>query len=166
VETGYLSIGSNVGRREWAVLEAVNRLDSESRLTVSRLSSLYETEPFACPPQPSFINAVAEVRSLLDPFDLLKRIKAIEEAMGREGGHNEPREIDIDIVSIGSRVLATPELTLPHPRYAQRAFVLVPLAEVAPAFRCPLSGRSVRDMLEGVVTKGVEKVSTRTFVFL
>lgn len=161
-----MSIGSNLGQREERVLAAANRIDAEGLLKVSALSSLYESEPVGCPQQPPFVNAVAEVRSLLNPYDLLKRIKEIEKIMGRRGGHNQPREIDIDIVTLGSWVVEETDLVLPHPRYRRRAFVLVPLREVAPGFRCPLTGRTVGEMLADVGEEGVWRVSSRRILLV
>ncbi|NIM19564.1 MAG: 2-amino-4-hydroxy-6-hydroxymethyldihydropteridine diphosphokinase [Candidatus Latescibacteria bacterium] len=145
---GYLSVGSNVGDREAAVLAAVRFIEKKEGLTVRRCSSLFETAPVEGVPGGYFINSVLEVQSLLCPTDLLLRLKAVEEEMGRTSGHNEAREIDIDIVTLGGWIVRTELLTLPHPRYAERAFVLVPLREIAPEFRCPKTGRPVAEMIE------------------
>jgi 2-amino-4-hydroxy-6-hydroxymethyldihydropteridine diphosphokinase len=79
-------------------------------------------------------------------MDLLLRLKSIERAMGRSGGHEQAREIDIDIISLGDMVMSGPELILPHPRFAERAFVLWPLEEIAPDFTCPQTGRSLPEL--------------------
>jgi len=141
-------MGSNLGRREGAVLEALRRIDGGEGVVVVRCSGLYETDPVGMGIAPPFINAVTQVRTLLSPLDLLNRLKTIEKAMGRRGGHNESREIDIDLVACGPGIVATRELTLPHPRYHERAFVLRPLCEIAPGFVCPRTGRSIDELIE------------------
>lgn len=158
----FVALGSNLGRREAAVLEAVRRLETDGAARVVRLSSLYETEPVDMEPARRFINALVQVRTLLSPTDLLIRLKTIEKRMGREGGHNAPREIDLDMVAYGREVREGADLTLPHPRYDVRAFVLVPLREVAPGFECPRTGRSVDTMIELLAhTRGVVRVCGR-----
>lgn len=157
----YLAIGANLGQRERAVLEAVRHLDRRGE-SVVRLSGLYETDAVGMGAAPPFINAVTQVRTLLSPEDLLKRVKAIEKAMGRRGGHYQSREIDIDLVACGERVQETPVLTLPHPRYHQRAFVLRPLCEIAPGFVCPRTGRSIAELVDGLGDRaGVARISGR-----
>jgi 2-amino-4-hydroxy-6-hydroxymethyldihydropteridine diphosphokinase len=148
-QTVYLGLGSNVGSRERLVFAAVRLLDA-SGLAVTACSSLYETDPAEGAGGGRFINAVVEVRSLLCPADLLNRLKTIEKSMGRTGGHNRPREIDIDILSVGDAVMETVELTIPHPRYSGRPFVLLPLREIAPGFRCPLTGRGIDELIEAL----------------
>jgi len=160
-QTVYLALGSNMGHREQNVLRAVQSLHSAS-LRVSSCSSLYESDPAEGVGGGCFINAVVEVRSLLSPEDLLNRLKSIEKSLGRTGGHNRPREIDIDIVSFGDEVLETDMLTLPHPRFSDRAFVLLPLQEIAPGFSCPRTGRPIDRLiasLEG--QQPVQRASAR-----
>jgi 2-amino-4-hydroxy-6-hydroxymethyldihydropteridine diphosphokinase len=112
-----------------------------------------------------FINAVVEFESLLCPEDLLKRFKAIEKSAGRSGGHNEPRELDLDIVAIGDAAIRTGELTVPHPRYRERAFVLVPLMELVPDFACPETGRRIGDIVSSLPgEQGIVRVSSRRTV--
>jgi 2-amino-4-hydroxy-6-hydroxymethyldihydropteridine diphosphokinase len=157
-----LSVGANVGDRESAVL-AVPRLIEESGAGRRvRMSSLYETAPVGCAHTGFFINAVAEFETLLCPEDLLKRLKAIEKAAGRSGGHNEPRELDLDIVALGAAVIRSEALVVPHPRYRERAFVLVPLLEIAPDFVCPATGRRVEDIVSSLSEgHGIVRVSSR-----
>ncbi len=162
---GYLSIGSNLGEREFAVLRAARLLGGIQGIEVHAMSSLYETEPVGCPGQPSFINMVVEVHSLLSSLDLLKRLKELEAAMGRRGAHNAPREVDIDIITMGEEIVAGDELVLPHPRYHERGFVLVPLREIEPGFVCPRSGRSLDTMISALAPQGrIERVSSREFI--
>jgi 2-amino-4-hydroxy-6-hydroxymethyldihydropteridine diphosphokinase len=157
-----LSIGANLGIRELAVL-SVQRIIEQTGLGVSvRMSSLYETDPVDCGPMAPFVNAVVEFAPLLCGEDLLKRLQAIEKTLGRSGGHNQPRELDIDIVTLGDDVFDTGALTVPHPRYRERGFVLVPLKELAPEFTCPATGRHIDDLLAALpTTGGVYKISSR-----
>lgn len=150
-QTAYLALGSNMGSRERTVLRALRSL-AAAGISVEKCSRLYETEPAEGVGGGRFINAVVEVRSLLCPEDLLNRLKSIENSLGRTGGHNRPREIDIDIICVGDLVLETANLVLPHPRYSSRAFVLLPLREIAPRFRCPRTGRTI-DELFGALTE-------------
>jgi 2-amino-4-hydroxy-6-hydroxymethyldihydropteridine diphosphokinase len=158
----FLGLGSNVGARERNILRAVERIGEAGGGEVRRVSSLYETEPVGCGPMRPFINAVVEVASPAAPEELLSRVQELESELGRRGGHNEPREIDIDIIAVGTIVLRTNNLTVPHPRYAQRRFVLEPLGEIAPDFVCPATGRSVGQLLRATAADdGVERISSR-----
>jgi 2-amino-4-hydroxy-6-hydroxymethyldihydropteridine diphosphokinase len=163
VETTFLALGSNLGRREASVLRALRHLDCDG-LTLLAASSLYESAPAEGVGGGDFINAVAKVQSLLCPDDLLNRLQTIEKLMGRSGEHNRPREIDIDILSFGAVVMRSPVLSLPHPRYAKRAFVLLPLREVAPDFRCPRSGRGIDELVASLGPVRITRVSRRTIV--
>jgi 2-amino-4-hydroxy-6-hydroxymethyldihydropteridine diphosphokinase len=157
----FLGIGANLGRRESSVLAALRKIDGDG-VTVIACSSLYETEAVGMGVAPRFINAVAEVHTLLSPLVLLKRLNTIEKEMGRRGGHNVSREIDIDMIARGADVFTTRDLTLPHPRYDERAFVLLPLREIAPGFVCPRTGRSIDRMIELLNGHhGVTRVSGR-----
>jgi 2-amino-4-hydroxy-6-hydroxymethyldihydropteridine diphosphokinase len=162
----YLSIGSNMGAREANVLRVATLLDNADT-TRGRMSALYETAPEGCPPQQDFVNAVLEVQSLLCAEDLLKRLKVIEKTLGRTGRHNEPREIDIDLVTFGNLVMETEFLTIPHERYRERAFVLVPLRDIAPRFRCPVTERTVDELIEGLRRpQAITRISSRKLVFV
>ena len=156
-----MGLGSNVGPREFNVLSAARMIDSAS-VSVERVSSLYEAEPVGCAPMRDFINAVIQVNSLLCPEDLLKRLQALEKDLGRQTGHNEPRTLDIDVIAFGDLVCRTGQLTIPHPRYRSRLFVLAPLAEIAPGFRCPQTGAGAAAMLDDVTQRQtVTRVSAR-----
>jgi len=127
----YLGLGSNLGDRQVNLERAIERL--EEKLEIVQTSSLYETEPVGYREQPLFLNAVCRATTNLSPFELLHLDKEIETALGRAPSFpNGPRIIDIDILFYGEEVIETPQLTIPHPRLTERAFVLVPLAEVAP----------------------------------
>ena len=130
------------------MLRALRLIDGIEGVSVAKISSLYETEPLNCPPQPNFINAVVEVRTLLIPEDLLNRLRVLESKMGRTGGNNQPQKLDIDVISYDSMECGSKDLVLPHPRYSERAFVLIPMKEIAPDFTCPLKGHSLQEMID------------------
>jgi 2-amino-4-hydroxy-6-hydroxymethyldihydropteridine diphosphokinase len=158
LKTAFLALGSNIGDREANLRGAVNRLESDE-IRVLRRSSLYETAPREMLDQPSFLNAVVEVETSLFPMQLLARVREIERHMGRRRvAPKGPRNIDIDILFYGRTVIATPELEVPHPRMAERRFVLEPLAEIAPDFRHPLTGRTAGEMLTALEPQGVRRL--------
>lgn len=143
------------------MLRALRLLDAPD-LRVTAASSLYESAPAEGAGGGYFVNAVAEVRTLLCPEDLLNRLKTIEKSMGRTGGHNRPREIDVDILALGGAVVEAAGLSIPHPRLGDRAFVLLPLKEIAPRYRCPLTGRSVDRMIQSLgPAAGISLISGR-----
>jgi 2-amino-4-hydroxy-6-hydroxymethyldihydropteridine diphosphokinase len=159
----YIGAGSNLGRREASVLAGLRALETSGAATLLAVSSLYESEPDGIPGAPRFINAVAKVAPLLPAVDLLQRLKAIEADMGRTGGHQQSREIDLDLVSYGAQSGVFGPLILPHPRFHQRAYVLIPLREIAPDFVCPRTGRSVADLAAELDPRTrVERISGRT----
>ena len=145
----YLSLGSNLGNRLGYLQAAVEEIDRLPGTRVGRVSKVYETEPVGMPAQPDFLNLALEIQSDLSPAALLKSVKEIEAKVGRiETFRYGPREIDIDILFFGSEVVSEPLLTIPHPELTRRAFVLVPLAELASGFADPVSGLTVRHLLE------------------
>ncbi len=134
----YLGLGSNMGDRRNNLNRARDYLSQ--RLRVEKVSSVYETEPVGNIEQPRFLNLVCEVYTNLAPMELLSLAKGIEQKLGRvPGKSDEPRPIDIDILFYDDQIIETPELVIPHPGLTERAFVLVPLAEIAPELvpRCP-----------------------------
>jgi 2-amino-4-hydroxy-6-hydroxymethyldihydropteridine diphosphokinase len=151
----YLSTGSNLGNREQNLASALAALTDI--ISVTAVSSIYETEPWGYADQPAFLNQVLEAQTDLLPLELLAHVKNIETSLGRQPTfRNGPRLIDIDILSIGSLVLDTPELVIPHPRMQERAFVLVPLAEIAPAWVHPVFRLDIKSLLEKVDASGVK----------
>jgi len=143
--TAYLGLGSNLGER-WGNLErALNFLSQ--RLRLEKLSSIYDSEPVGNAQQPRFLNMACQASTTLSPPALLALAKGIEAKMGRTGGSGAPRLIDIDILFYGDQVIKTPELVVPHPRLTERAFVLVPLVEIAPELVHPVEGKTARELL-------------------
>ena len=160
----YIALGANLGRREQTILRAVRLLEARGVGNTVRVSSLYESDAVGMGKAPAFINAVAEVVPLLRPRDLLQRLKAIEAELGRTSGHNQSREIDLDLVACADEVVEESELILPHPRYHERAFVLVPLSELAPSFRDPRTHRSVAELLARCDAHSMRRVSGRGWI--
>jgi 2-amino-4-hydroxy-6-hydroxymethyldihydropteridine diphosphokinase len=153
-----LALGSNIGDREANLREAVHRLETDD-VHVLRRSSLYETAPQELLDQPSFLNAVVEAETSLFPMQLLGRVREIEQHMGRRRVTPKgPRNIDIDILFYGRSVISTAELEVPHPRIAQRRFVLEPLAEIAPDFCHPLTGKTASEMLAVLEAQGTRRL--------
>jgi len=161
-----LSLGSNLGRREEYLLGGVASLARSGALRIGALSSLYETSPVGIASSNPFINAVLIARSALPASDLLAACRAVERASGRTaGGPSRDRTLDIDIVFFGDEAIDEPGLAVPHPRYAERLFVLVPLAEISPSFRVPPSGREIADVLRACGADAwVRKVSGRSWI--
>ena len=145
----YLGLGSNLGERKNNLTTAIKML--ASKMTMKRVSSFYQTEPISYKDQPPFLNAVCQVITSLSPLELLTLVKGIETSMGRTPSFpNAPRVMDIDILLYGDCVIDIPQLTVPHPRMMERAFVLVPLAELAPFTTHPVSRRTIEDLQNAV----------------
>jgi 2-amino-4-hydroxy-6-hydroxymethyldihydropteridine diphosphokinase len=153
----YLSLGSNLGDRR-ANLKKALRLLGES-VEIVKVSSVYDTEPVGVGEQPRFLNLVCRVNTNIGPMQLLSLIKGIESSMGRDLGlRNTPRVIDIDIILYGDTIMELPELIIPHPRMRERAFVLVPFAEIAPEIVHPVSGERIDELASRVEGRdGVSK---------
>lgn len=155
----YIALGSNLGDARGQVLGA---FDALAALPVSRLlarSPLYLTPPWGVLEQPPFVNAVAKLETALAPHDLLDALLAIERAAGRvrDGERWGPRTLDLDILHVDGVVLDDERVTLPHPRIHERAFVLVPLNDLAPGLQLPGQGR-VADLLAALDATGLERL--------
>lgn len=148
-KTVYLSLGSNVGDRAANLRTAIEKLSEVG--TVEAISGFYETEPVETGPQPWFLNCVVKVETEKMPRQLISAILALEQSMGRQRRQEKaPRTIDIDVLLFGSSVIELPSLTVPHPRFHERRFVLEPLAEIAPDVRHPVFKRSIRELRDAL----------------
>lgn len=148
MKLAYLSLGSNVGDREANLRAAVDRLTGPG-VRVLRTSPVYETEPVDYTAQRWFLNLAVEAQTSLFPLQLLARVQKIERALGRVRAIPKgPRVIDIDILLYGASVVHTGKLDIPHPRMAERRFVLAPLHDLAPALRHPVTRATLAQMLQ------------------
>lgn len=148
----YLALGSNLGDRESALETAIERLSPA--VVVEKRSHIYQTAPMYVTDQPAFLNMVIGGQTALKPLALLDFLKNLEREIGRIPSMvNGPRAIDLDILYFGEDVRDSDRLVLPHPRIAERAFVLVPLADIAPDLVDPRSGMAVQDLCDAVSGK-------------
>lgn len=155
VSTAYVGLGSNLDVPEERIRRALRGLDGIARTRLVRHSRLYRTAPWGLAGQPDFVNAAARLSTALSPRELLDALLAIEREQGRrrDGPRWGPRTLDLDLLVHGAARLDEPGLSLPHPHIAQRAFVLLPLAEIAPDLAIAGVGR-VDDLLAAVDASG------------
>ncbi len=150
-----IALGSNLGHSAQILIEALAVLDAEPDLRVLARSSLYQTRPVG-PPQPDYLNACAVLATDQGPLDLLQTLLRVEQQFGRVRRERwGPRLLDLDLLLYGDRILSLPHLEVPHPRMVDRAFVLVPLAEIAPHWPEPRSGRTIAQLAQQVDCSGV-----------
>ena len=153
-----MALGSNLNDPVAQIRAALRALAALPGMRLTGVSSLYRNPPEGGLDQPDFVNAVAELETRLGPVDLLKRLLEIERDRGRaRSSPNSPRTLDLDIVLYGSQTVREPDLAIPHPRMVGRAFVLVPLAEIAPDAVVPGRGR-VADLARKVDASGMIKL--------
>jgi len=154
--TVYLALGSNLGDRLANLKQAIDSLTPQ--MEVKAKSSVYETLPWGYEDQPKFLNQVVKAKTYLDPEPLLKHLKRLEVALGRQASFpNGPRLIDMDILFYDDLILNTSSLVIPHPRLHERGFVLLPLMELSPDLVHPLIKKSVREMVAGCDVGGIKK---------
>lgn len=148
--TVFFGLGSNLGNRQENLTRALGYLAQRMRLV--QKSSVYETDPQGDTSQPKFLNMVCEVKTMLAPQALLMLAKGIETRLGRLPKHpkDSPRTMDIDILFYGDQVINEPGLIIPHPRLSKRAFVLVPMNEIAPGFTDPATGKTISRLIDEV----------------
>ena len=146
-ESVYIGLGSNLGDREASLFAAIDALRRNDLVAVRRCSSIYESAPVG-PPQPRFLNAVAELQCPLPPLRLLALLQQLERELGRERRKRwGPREIDLDILIWEGEVVAEPSLQIPHLELHKRRFCLEPLCELAPDLRHPVTGETMHELL-------------------
>ncbi|PKG22500.1 2-amino-4-hydroxy-6-hydroxymethyldihydropteridine diphosphokinase [Niallia nealsonii] len=134
----YISLGSNIGNRVEYLHEAVRMLDGQEKIKLVSISSIYETDPVGYVEQDPFLNIVLEVRTSLSPLDLLHVCQSVENELGRKRVIRwGPRTIDLDILLYNHENIESEKLNIPHPRIEERAFVMIPLLEIAPTIQLP-----------------------------
>jgi 2-amino-4-hydroxy-6-hydroxymethyldihydropteridine diphosphokinase len=157
--TIYLALGSNLGDRLANLKQAIAALPPQ--MEVKAKSSVYETPPWGYEDQPKFLNQVIKAKTYLDPEPLLKHLKRLEVALGRqETFPNGPRLIDMDILFYDDLVLNSSSLVIPHPRLHERGFVLLPLMDINPELVHPVNKKSVREMVAVCDVVGIEKLAS------
>ncbi len=157
-QRAFIGIGANLDDPESGVLRAVQALRRMTGVKILRCSSLYRTAPVGYLDQPDFVNAVVELETALEPHTLLAQLHVIEQQFGRKRTwRNAPRTLDLDLLLYGDRQIDSDSLRLPHPRMAERAFVLVPLAEIAPDVMVGAAGTAAQ-LLQAICTDGVRRL--------
>lgn len=155
-ESIFLGLGSNMGDRREYLIQALKKL--QKYVSIEKISSIYETEPVGYKEQDMFLNMVCQGKTSYPAQEMLHKAKTIETEMGREHTfRNGPRPIDIDILLYGSLVIKQEKLTVPHPRMAERAFVLIPLNEIAPDILDPATNRTIRQLSQNISSGGISR---------
>ncbi len=158
MKTIYIALGTNLGNRPANLRSAIASFSPT--LEIIHESTIYETPPWGYTDQPAFLNMVVKAKTRLEPYMLLSYLKEKEKTLGRvKNFRNGPRHIDLDILFYDTLVLNEEKLTLPHPRLHERAFVLVPLAEIAPKFKHPLLKKKISVLLQDVDTSEITPFS-------
>ncbi len=160
MHTVYLSLGANLGDRQGHISQALELL--RQQMTIPLVSSCYETAPVGYTAQPDFINIACQAHTELTPAELLRFVKQVEQRVGRLATFRYgPRQIDVDILLYDELILETPELAIPHPHMAERAFVLAPLAEIAPHALHPTLSRSIAELLAQTDQSGIRRMRVK-----
>lgn len=148
-----------MGERPQFLKEAIEKIAESDKISIRRVSSVYESQPVGYENQGWFLNLVVEVQTSFEPVPLLEHLLSVEEQMGRKRGKKwGPRNIDLDMLFYENHIIDSDRLTVPHPRMHQRRFVLEPLAQIAPEFLHPLLGKSVRELLESCEDESVVRL--------
>ena len=158
-ELAYIALGANLGDPVNTLKAAIHAIEQTSGIELRKCSSFYRTAPIDSS-GPDYVNAVLEVQTALTPEDLLKKLLEIEQEFGRErpaGIHNAPRTMDLDLLLYEGEIRSGAFLTLPHPRMHERAFVLVPLCEIAPEVQIPGKGLA-RNFLPSIQGQGIQRI--------
>jgi 2-amino-4-hydroxy-6-hydroxymethyldihydropteridine diphosphokinase len=157
IQRAYVGLGANLGDPAAALDDAITRLAAIPQTVIAARSSLYRSAPIDAA-GPEFLNAVVALDTVLAPHDLLAHLQAIEQAHGRARPYrNAPRTLDLDLLLYGAQTIATPDLTVPHPRLHDRAFVLLPLAEIAADLEIPGRG-SLQPWLERAADQSITRL--------
>ena len=155
----YIALGTNIEPRDFYLSEALNLLEAHEAIAIQKRSSIYETAPVGYLDQGDFLNMVVEVQTLLDPTALLEAIQEIEDKLGRTREIRfGPRTIDLDILLYNEEQISEPKLTIPHPAMHERAFVLVPLVEIASDYVLPHTGKTVKEQLDELPDEELKSV--------
>lgn len=163
MQTVYLGLGTNLGDRAANLQAAVTAL--ASHLVVTAVSPIYQTPPWGITDQPDFLNLCLAVKTKLTPIELLTLLKSLEVELGRVPGERwGPRLIDIDLLFYANQIIRTESLSVPHPEIPKRAFVLRPLADIAPTFVHPVLGQTVAQLAAGVDDEGIRPYPTQVSV--
>lgn len=153
-----IALGSNLGDSQAILQAALDTIATTGGITLHKTSSRYQTAPVGLP-QPDYINSCALLETSFNPLELLEILLKIEAQFGRiRKERNGPRTLDLDILLFDDLILESPTLQIPHPRMIERAFVLVPLAEIAPNWREPVSGKAIAQLVQTVDCSGVRKL--------
>ena len=159
--TAAIALGSNLGESIATVENALQTISETTGISLTKNSSWYKTKPVGGPPQPDYVNGCALVKTKLDPHQLLETILGIEQQFGRvRKEHWGARTLDLDLILYNDIVLDTPNLQVPHPRMRERAFVLIPLAEIAPNWIEPVTGKTITQLRDEIDCSGVVQVET------
>ncbi|PAF16264.1 2-amino-4-hydroxy-6-hydroxymethyldihydropteridine diphosphokinase [Terribacillus saccharophilus] len=157
MKQAWIALGSNIAPRETYLQQAIQTLNEHAEIKLNQVSTVYETDPVGYEDQDQFLNLVAEVETSLKPMELLHVCQKIEQDLGRKRIIRwGPRTVDLDILLYSTENMNVEELILPHPRMHERAFVLVPLAEIAPELL--LKGKSVQEWLDTLAVRDVQGV--------
>lgn len=147
----YLGLGSNVGNRKRNLNQAIDKLNAHESIEVGKISSFMNTKAVARFPQPDYLNAVVQIKTILTPRELLEFTQSVEKELGRTSkGTYDPRTLDIDILFYDKAIITEDDLVIPHPLMHERAFVLIPLREIAPHFVHPVLQQTVTDLAKQV----------------